>query len=315
MKRISFYLFIAFVLLLQSCIKEDSSSCKSELLLRFRYTLNNQHTNLFDSNVNRVTLFIFDNNGKYVDSLSEQGSQLTNDYVMHIPLPVGQYTVIAYGSDFTTYSTGEITNPGDPLAPLTKGVTDINNFRMELLHNSDLQSNLTPLSTPDNLYAGLAVNAVSDYNNSDITDVELIEDTKKIKVEITGTDVVGAPLDIYITAANGRYQFDNSIDTNFGTFKYTPTTTQLPNYQESDLKIMRLVLGQSPMLVIKNSVTQEVLYNENIIDQILLTNQYVTQEDFDREDEFVFEIKLTNDIAVTVTINGWTVHNINPDID
>lgn len=83
---------------------------------------------------------------------------------------------------------------------------------------------------------------------------------------------------------------------------------------EVDLKMMRLMLGQSPMLVIRNSVTQEVLYNENMIDQILSTLQYITQEDFDREDEFIFEISVVNDVVVSVSINGWILNNINPDI-
>lgn len=314
MKRISIHLLIVFVLLLQSCIKDDLSNCKSELLLRFRYTLNDQHTNLFDSDIHRVTVYIFDSNGKYVGNFSQQGDKLTNDYVMRIPLPEGKYSVVAYGGDFATYSAGEL-KAGTINPTLIKGVTDINDFRAELKNIIGVDNYLYPITTPDDLYAGLALNAIADQRNETITDVELIRDTKKIKVKITGTDAYSAPLEVYITALNGRYKFDNSIDTNHGTFKYTPINTLLqPNYMEVDLKMMRLMLGQSPMLVIKNSVTQEVLYNENMIDQILSTLQYITQEDFDREDEFIFEISVVNDVVVSVSINGWIINNINPDI-
>lgn len=87
-----------------------------------------------------------------------------------------------------------------------------------------------------------------------------------------------------------------------------------PDYMEVNLKTMRLMLGQSSMIVVKNSETQQVLYNENMIDQILLTQKYVTQEDFDREDEFIFEIYVVNNIVVSVSINGWIINNVNPDI-
>lgn len=316
MKRISIHIFIVFILLLPSCIKEDLSNCNSELLLRFRYTLNNQHTNLFNSDVQRVAIYLFDNNSKYVDRFSEQGDKLTNDYIMRIPLPEGKYSVVVYGGNFTTYSAGELTSQTNTInETLRKGVTDITDFRMELKNTTGAENYLYPVSTPDDLYAALATSVIAAPMNQNITDVELIKDTKKVKVKITDTDGFDASLEVNITALNGRYQFDNNIDLNHKTFKYTPINTLLqPNYMEVDLKMMRLVLGQSPMLVIKDSVTQESLYNENMIEQILSTQQYASQEDFDREDEFVFEISIANNIIVSVSINGWIINSVNPDI-
>lgn len=319
MKRISLFLLITLTILLQSCIKEDLSTCNSELLLRFRYTLNDQHLNLFGSVVHQVTIYVFDSNGKYVERFSEQGTKLTNDYVMHVPLPEGKYQVVVYGGDFTTYSVGELNNQTHILnQTLRPGVTDIKDFRIELKNTAGADKYLYPTGTPDDLYAGLTVDAVSAPQNQTVTDVELMKDTKNIKVKITGTDVVGAPLDVYITALNGRYKYDNSIDLNHGTFKYTPINSSVQtNYTEVDLKMMRLLLGQSPMLVIQNSVTKEVIYNKNMIDQILQTHKYTTQEDFDREDEFVFEITLPpkgNHVGISVSINGWKIQIILPDM-
>lgn len=318
MKRISLYLFVAFIVILQSCIKEDLSTCKSELLLRFRYTLNDQYVDLFDAEVDRVTIYVFDSEGKYVANFSEQGSRLTNDYVMHVPLPPGDYRIVAYGGDFNTYSAGELNSQTNTLnQTLIEGVTDINDFCIELKSIMEADNYLHPATTPDDLYVGL-VNASSSSNDKEIVTVELIKNTKKIKVKITGTDFIPGALDINIIATNGRYKFDNRIDVNHGTMKYTPINTSvLPNYMEVDLKMMRLVLGQSPMLVIKNSTTSEVIYSENMIEQILLTQQYLSQEDFDREDEFVFEIAIksnNNIVEVVVSINGWLINNIGPDM-
>lgn len=318
MKRISISLLIAFMLLFQGCIKEDLSTCESELLLSFRYTLNNQYTDLFGPEVNRIVVYVFDSTGKYVDSFSEQGNKLNHDYVMHLPLPKGNYHIVVYGGDFSTYSAGELDNQTNILTEnLRKGITDINDFRVELKNRIGPDDFLYSLGTPDDLYAGLVTNAASYSNNHRVIPVELIKDTKKIKVKISGTDFMPEPLDVYITALNGRYNFDNSLDLKHSTFKYIPINTVLqPNSMETDLKMMRLVLGQFPMLVVRNSATSEIVYNENMIDQILLTQKYVTQEDFDREDEFVFEIIIQpkdNTIEISVSINGWKIQNIIPD--
>lgn len=320
MKRISINILIVLLLLLQSCIKEDNTpTCQSWLLLKFRYTLNDQYSNLFGTEVHKVTIYVFDSNGKYVDRFSEQGDKLTNDYVMRIPIPEGKYSVVAYGGDFTTYPVGELNRQDNTLNnTLRKGITDIADFRAELKNITGTENYLYPVNTPDDLYAGFVTDAVSAMDNQNITDVELIKDTKKIKVKITSTAPITTPFDIYITALNGRYLPDNNIDLNHGTFKYIPVnSTVQPNYIEVDLKIMRLMLGQSPMLVIKNSVTHDLIYNENMIDQILLTKKYVTQEDFDREDQFIFEITIQSEddnIEILVSINGWKINSITPDI-
>lgn len=315
MKRISFALFLTLMLLLQGCIREDLSDCESELLLRFRYTLNEQYTNLFGAEVYHITVYVFDSNGKYVDQFSEHGNKLTNEFVMHIPLPEGKYSALAYSGNFTTYSVGESGTQTRSLGgALRKGVTDINDFRLELNGSTDAENYLVPTNVPDDLHAGLTTQAASAISNKLVTDVDLIKITKKIKVTISGTDVLHAPLDVFITALNGRYKSDNSIDPNNGTFKYVPMkSATTPNKLVVDFKQMRLMLGQSPMLVIRNRTTQEVLYHENMIDLILSTGKYASQEDFDREDEFDFNISFVNDILIGVSINGWIINNITPD--
>ncbi|MEG2125937.1 MAG: FimB/Mfa2 family fimbrial subunit [Bacteroides sp.] len=317
MKRISFPLFIALMLLLQGCIKEDLSACKSELLLRFRYTLNNQHSNLFEAEVHRVIVYVFDANGKFVESFSEQGDQLTNEYVMHLPLPEGTYKVVVYGGDFTAYSVGELNKETQALsAVLRKGVTDVADLRMELKNTTGADNYLYPAGLLDDLYTGFVVAAVSVPENQSPTEVDLIKYTKKIKVKISGIEALGgAPVDVSILALNGRYQADHRLDENHPTFKYTPISTIIqPDVTEMNLKMMRLVLGQSARLILKNRVTHEALYNEDMIEQIRLLPSYSSQADFDRTDEFVFEIAIVRQVVVTVSINGWIINNVSPDI-
>lgn len=320
MRRIPVILYIALLVAMQSCIKEDVDDCSAGLSLRFKYTLNDQQTNLFGTNIHKITVYIFDKEGKYVDTFSESGEKVTNDFIMQIPLPKGNYGIVAYGGDFTTYTVGElnsITNETNNL--LRKGVTDIKDFRLLLNNIEGAEGFLLPVKVPDDLYAGIATNALSTTGGRQITDVELIQDTKKIKVILTGigflTRAQAVP-DIYVTALNGRYKSDNQIDGVHRTLKYLPLqTTVVPNRMEANLKTMRLMIGTSPMLVIKDPATGKLIYNKNLVEQILLNPAYASQTDLDREDEFVFTIELKeqdHQVVVSVTINGWKINDVFP---
>lgn len=294
MKRISIGILMILLLFVQGCLKEDVEKCKSELLLRFRYTLNDQNINLFDAQVHKVTVYVFDKDGKYVGTFSEQGSALTNDFVMRIPLPEGEYSVIVYGGDFTTYAVGG---------------GELSDIRMELKSIESGDGFLYPAAIPDDLYAGWALSAVSTTNNKNVTDVELIKNTKKITIKTSG--IAGTP-EVYITAINGKYQYDNNIDPTHGVFKYiAPYTSSEDGYQIFDLKMMRLMYGMSSRIVIRDPITNNIIYDENLMDLILATGQYPLQQDLDREDEFVVTIIIGHEISVWV--NGWKVNEMNPD--
>ncbi len=327
MKRIYINIIIVLLLLLQGCIKDDLSTCKTELLLRFRYTLNTEYANLFYPEVNRITVYIFDKNGKYVSNYSEQGAVLTNEYVMHIPLPRGKYHVVAYGGPLTTYNVGTLNSGASALnTTLVKGVTDMNDLHIELKNKDGETGFLYPASVPDNLYVGLDTESFSSMNDQRITDIYLTKNTNTIKVKINDPNYTDLPYEVYITDKDGRYHFDNSIDTTHSHFKYKPINTiHQPNYMEVDLKKMRLMLENSPMLVIKQSGSTrsplrnnpDIIYNKNMIDQILDTGKYSTQEDLDREDEYLFEITFpSTDLStgIIVSVNGWVINNIKPEL-
>lgn len=320
MKRIPVIIYVALLFAMQSCVREDVNDCSAGLLLRFRYTLNDQQTNLFGTNIHKITVYIFDKEGKYVDTFSESGEKITSDYLMQIPLDKGSYDIVAYGGEFGTYTPGELDNATNQMNNLLrKGVTDIKDFRLLLNDVEGDEGFLLPAAVPDDLYAGSATDVPATTGRGEVTDVELIQDTKKVKVILTGTDFltrVQAVPDIYITALNARYTFDNQIDGAHRTLKYASSQTTVDsNRMEANLKTMRLVIGTSPMLVIKTPATGEVIYNKNLIEQILLNPSYSSQTDLDREDEFVFEITLEgkdHQVVVSVSVNGWKINEVFP---
>lgn len=313
-----------FALAMQNCIKEELAECKeSALYLRYRYTLNNQYKNLFGSEVRNVTLYVFDGNDKYVGSFTESGEKLTNDYVMQIPLPEDTYRLIAYGGDLSTYSAGELENQTNTMQnELRAGITSLNDFRLFLHYTEGQDEYLNPRQNPGDLYAGYVDKAVASTTGHPVTEVELIKDTKKIKVKVSGlsylTRAVEMP-EIYITALNGRYTYGNKTDPAHRVFKYTPVSTSFNgNEMEADLKTMRLVVGEAPMLTVKLPSAPEWQYHKNMIEQIMSNPQYVSQEDIDREDEFVFEINISKsgpDLVISLLINGWEINHVIPEMN
>lgn len=314
-------IILSMLLFMPSCIKEDACDCKdSALRLRFRYTLNNQYSDLFGSEVRRVVAYVFNADGKYVGAYSEAGEKLVNNYTMTIPLPEGRYQAVVFCDNLNTFTAGWVdsrTNAFDK--DLRPGITTVADFRIVLNTTEGPDGYLMPESLPGELYAGYAVDALSAYDTSQITDVDLMEDTKNIKVKISGLDYLARSSEvpeIYVTAINGRYKNDNSIDASHRMLKYTPhNTSVIGNTMESDLKTMRLVTGHAPMLVVKHPSVPGYVFNQDITELILSNPKYVSQADIDREDTFVFEINISqtgNNIVISVLINGWKINTVIP---
>lgn len=323
MKCISVKLFILFTVLtfMQSCIDDDDVHCNdSALRLRFRYTLNNQYTDLFGSEVRQVTVYVFDAEDKYVGSYAEAGDKLASNYIMTIPLPKGSYRTVVFCDSLHTFSAGRIDNQTNSFyGDLQAGATNIADFRVMLNSKTGTDGYLIPESVPGELYIGHVAEAQSTRDVSHITDVDLMKDTKNIIIKISGLDYLARAAvipDVYITAINGRYNKDNNIDTSHGMLKYIPYDSSVTgNKMDSYLKTMRLVIGHAPMLVIKHPSVPGYLFNRDITELILSTPKYVTQEDIDREDTFVFEINFSqadNNIVISILINGWKINSVIP---
>lgn len=314
------FLLLLLLFFMQSCIKDDHSDCnESALRLRFRYTLNNQYSDLFGSEVRKVTVFVFDSDDKYVGYYSDSGDKLADNYIMTIPLPKGDYRVVAICDNLNTFSAGWIDSTNSLHSEFQPGVTAATDFRVVLNTKEGTDGYLVPASVPGGFYTGYAADALSTYDTSNITNVDLMKDTKNIVVKISGlnflTRVAVLP-DVYITAVNGRYKNDNSIDTSHKMLKYAPYNTSVTgDVMASYLKTMRLVKGNAPMLVIKKPSDTGYLFNRDITELILSTPKYSSQEDIDREDTFVIELNFSQtdkDIVISVSINGWKVNTIIP---
>lgn len=297
--------------LASGCIKEDLSECNPGVLLKFDYSLNPEYTNLFGAEVDKVTVFVFDENGLYYDRFSEEGSHLTNDWQMRLPLPAGSYTTVTWAGALGTYRIGE-TNADETAfqSELKKGVTHIDNFM--LTAEKDGQ----PLVLLDDLYHGKA-DVTSVYQPVTATTVDLMKDTKHLTVTVEDQTVGTAddtPYEVYCTGTNARYLADNSFGRKAETITNRPYDTYTtPGKAVSELDLLRLVIGRPFQLTVKNREGKTV-FDKDLVQAMLDTGHFKTQEDFDRELEYNIVITMDKDVAITITINGWVVVEIEPDL-
>lgn len=154
-----------FALLLTGCTKENMEDCFSGLKLDFYFTHHTGIGNLFGEKVNRMRVYLFDENGILQLYAIDDGNQLeysylqkgqvksvstpntwgalTNDYVMNLDqVPAGKYKVMAWAESSTgvpsTYHYGQMnaTTTQDFKKEVTLGVTTMENFHTLLKCNA-----------------------------------------------------------------------------------------------------------------------------------------------------------------------------------
>lgn len=306
-------LLLGFV---SGCVKEDLSKCNPGVLLKFDYSLNPESTNLFGEEVDKVTVYVFDEKGLYYGCFSEAGKRLTNGWEMLLPLPPGNYTTVTWAGPLGTFRIGETNADGTAFQnELKKGVTHIDDFMLTAEQDG------RPLTALDNLYHGIA-QVTSTYQPEMVTTVDLMKNTKHLIVTVLDASVAGsgkdAPYEVYCTGANARYMADNRIGKQAETVTYRPFET-FTNLGEavSELNVLRLVMGRPIRLVVK-SKDGKTVFDKDLLEVLMSTGHYNAQEDFDREDTYRVVIEMGQsgggEGGITITVNGWLAVEIIPDL-
>jgi len=114
MKKIKTLIILLSLVALTGCdkFKEDLSNCG--IWLKFEYVLNPEHIDKFTTEVNKLTIFVFDAAGNYVTEFEEEGPFAVN-YRFHLTLPAGTYQFVVWGniSDETPLSSTGTGRLGD----------------------------------------------------------------------------------------------------------------------------------------------------------------------------------------------------------
>lgn len=362
---ITFFIFSVICPFLIACTRENTDDCDARLRLHFHFTLHNHGGNLFGHEVQQVRVYLFDESGVLQQIARDNGPHLTNDYVMDISAVPGKYTLVSWGGsneDFrNSYFEGHM---NDPMTHnyedgVTIGRTTLNDFRVILKHNiaNDLPEDVVPaIDELDDLFYGAVGTRTPltdqyrfeqvEIKTGTITDrqIELIKNTNLIKLTVTGleylhqnvaatlpfsTREVGEqPLQVWVTARNGRYKFDNSIGEYARSIRYTPHYQSVnENAMVVDIKVLRLDMTQrtaQPMfLTVLDPVTGVALTAQpiDVIQTLLQAKDLVTgayiyqsQEDFDRVFEHPIDIEITADLQLRIFVKGWEIVKLKPEV-
>lgn len=301
--RIASFCILLLACVLQGCVQDDLSDCG--VGIKFRYIKNVDGIDKFTSSVERITLFVFDEEGYFIDEYSDEGDILKNNYTMNLPLKGGKYQLVAWGNLCEDYE----------LTGYTRGVTKID----EVLLSLKRQDNVVNEHPTHLFYGGVeSIDLQSPYTGRKYITMDMMKNTNTIYVKTKGLPVKsdtkaesawGTEFTCTITSVNGDYRFDNSITGERLT--YIPEYSRQEETLDSGFVIMRELNDGSTGSRLIISYNGEAEKEPEILLDTDLTKLLVPASitgDLDIDDEFTLEVLFDYTSGnVTITINDWVV--------
>lgn len=274
-KSLLLLLAMSFIGGFASCdyIHDDLQPCPTGMDLVFRYDYNLQRADMFSDHVGSVSVYLFDENGKFLfkqvesNRVSEQPLR-DNNYKMHLDLQPGKYQYVVEalqvpyeqaiqngGANFVKTEPQE----GDDMKVITH-VLDHDG-------NGLVPNNALPLDTLWHGMRATPIEVVQDKVTQDT--VSLVRDTKQISVSLREIDdptrIDVADYDFRITDKNSRLLWDNSVDESVSVF-YTPYATRNTEDKSVDGQI-----GSIGRMAHADFMTSRLLYHDKAADDAVLS--------------------------------------------
>ncbi|MEG0498846.1 MAG: FimB/Mfa2 family fimbrial subunit [Alistipes sp.] len=272
--------------------------------LTFGFTKNEENTDKFPSEVKALEVYAFNTEGIYAANFKIANiNHGTTPFTMPISLPLGEYTFVVWGGTMNTY-TIKSNKTGKELEIGTSNFTEA---------QLAIKQQGTVIDYPlDDLYYGRAdhVNLTQQELG---THFNLTKNTHLLNITLRGVD---APhTDVSCTASNGQFNFDNSLSESASMIQYKPFERK-ENTEElvAKFSILRLLSDSDCRLKVRNTATNEELYNENLVKQILKLPNINSDDDLDRHGNYNIVISINPYVGVTVSINGYIVTESGHDI-
>ena len=210
---------------------EDLPECR--LSVKFKYDYNMEFADAFHAQVDKVELYVFDKNGKYLFKQAEEGSALsTGNYLMEVELPVGQYQFMAWAGARDSYD----------ITSLTPGVSTLTDLKLKLKREASLIIN----KRMETLWYGEVINVNFDGTVHQTETINLIRDTKIVRFgfqSYTGSWTLDMnDYDYEIIESNGHLGHDNSLlDDDVLSFRPYYMEQKDPATAYVDMNTMRLM--------------------------------------------------------------------------
>ena len=332
-------LTVSVLLSLASCHTvwdDDDCPVDIEYRVKFKYDYNMLFTDAFATQVQSVTLYAFDEQGKLVLQQSEQGEALSrDDYTMKLDLTPGNYRLVAWAG-LAEGDAFEVPVMDEGVSVQEDLTCRINRYPYTL-HGEQVDSvgYLQPL-----WHGSADTRTTSRAGRAELITVPLVKNTNTLRIilqQIAAGPVDASQFEFTVTDENGLMLHDNSLDPNDGALTYMPyyqaqgsadiegtaSEDQL-NMAVAELSTGRLMADSDVRLTISNRQTGETVLSIPLIDYLELCKTVANydmplQEYLDREDTYTMTFFLdTNNawINTQVIINNWIVryNDITPEI-
>lgn len=304
----------------KSVIEDDLPECAVGLELRFIYDYNMEFANAFPSQVDCLTVFIYDEEGKYVTTRTQSGDPLADEsYRMTVDLDPGTYTVLAYGGMECGNSSFHFTAP--PSGTLLR---DVEVEMNDNVRTSPEGTRLHPLfyGTVD---ATVESNETLEYQK---VTVPMMKDTNNIRIllqNLNGEPLAGDDFTFSITDDNTLFNYANELIPDGG-ITYCPwvkgqeSAGILENGETAtlafaELSTSRLMAGHDARLVISRAKDGKKIIDIPLVNYLLLLksqefDKMGSQEFLDRESRWNLTFFLLGDdtwMNAYIRINDWIV--------
>ncbi len=308
-----------------SLIYDDLDPCDEGLRLRFVYDYNMEFANAFPSQVDCLTLLIYDSEGRYLATRTETAAALLSDenWRMDIDLDPGTYNLIAYGG---------MVEPEASFAfsPQPGAATPMENVDVYL--PSSLITDPVGTRLHDLFYGALTVTVPENTMAYTEATVEMMKDTNNVRIvlqNVDGSPVDNADFDFTVTADNTRFNYLNEvIPTSTSTFYpwargNETVTSYYSDSSDTDMNIQvayvefslsRFVSAGQPHLTITRKSDGQTVISIPLASYLLLLKSQIyadmpSQEFLDRESRWnvVFFLSGGNWLRTQIIVNGWTV--------
>jgi hypothetical protein len=335
-------LYIASLLglCLQACgfLGDDDDTCTARYHLRFIDDKNLSFADAFDHEVEDLTLYVFDEEGTLVTTLSEEGDALhpaETTYAMDLSqLPPGEYHLVAWGglTGESTFSVPTMAEGESPLEQLTCRLHRVSRSDSRSVSETDLTylfHGMTDITIPE-----------QDTPGDHYFQMQLTRNTKNVTVVLQqlGAGSLNADdFEFFITANNGHLNYDNSLLYDEPTFYYEAWETRTLDAGEDSflasgdstlvvsttaaivarMTTSRFVVTDrnteaAPMLCVQNRQTGATVLAIPFIDYALMVRSYYKnitddQDYLDRQHDYNITFFLRNGewLNSEVIINSW----------
>ncbi len=324
------FCIVGLALMVASCneiLDNNYGDCSVEYRVKFKYDMNLKYADAFAHEVTSVTLYAFDENGKFVYQRTEQGEILKADnYSMPVEIAPGNYELVAWGGleDQQSFSVPILQPNVSTLETLT---CSMNRKHVGRIADGSayIDAELKPL-----FHGHIQKQAFSRASSQKIVTINLTKNTNSVRIilqELSGNSVNPDDFIFTIDDENGLMDYKNSLiedepikyfawhkdNGTAGIDDAVKASRTANNLAIAELTVGRLVKEKNPILTIKNKVGEKVL-SIPLIDYALLIKGYYNknmddQEYLDRQDEYNMTFFLNNGkwVSSSIIINGWKV--------